>query len=182
MSCGVVCRHGSDPALLWLWYRPAAVAPIGPLAREPPYALGMALKSKTNKQSIKQKSTYGDPVNSLPSNLTPKPNSTPVLWPRRYSAHTQPNTHMYSTHTLFSFSLRKWKLTKLPVLYLMFLLNNVSWRLLQICTPKKLFCCCFFCWLFVSVLPIWFAWGRDRWFLVFYWWMLFISMDIPWHI
>ena len=23
---------GSDPALLWLWHRPAATAPIGPLA------------------------------------------------------------------------------------------------------------------------------------------------------
>ena len=25
MSCGVGCRQGSDPALLWLWYRPAAI-------------------------------------------------------------------------------------------------------------------------------------------------------------
>ena len=39
-----------DPVLLWLWPRLAAVAPIRPLAREPPYALGAALKSKTNKQ------------------------------------------------------------------------------------------------------------------------------------
>ena len=31
-------------ALLWLWCRPAAVAPIGPLAWEPPYAMGAALK------------------------------------------------------------------------------------------------------------------------------------------
>ena len=43
LSCGV----GSlDPVLLWLWYRPAAVAPIGPLAWEPPYAAGAALKKK----------------------------------------------------------------------------------------------------------------------------------------
>ena len=27
-SCGVGHRHGSDPALLWLWQRPAVVAPI----------------------------------------------------------------------------------------------------------------------------------------------------------
>ena len=27
-----------DPALLWLWCRPAAIAPIQPLAWEPPYA------------------------------------------------------------------------------------------------------------------------------------------------
>ena len=28
MSCGVGHRRGLDPALLWLWRRPAAVAPI----------------------------------------------------------------------------------------------------------------------------------------------------------
>ena len=38
--------------LLWLWCRPAAIAPIQPLAWEPPYAAGEALKSKqTNKQT-----------------------------------------------------------------------------------------------------------------------------------
>ena len=42
MSCGV----GSDAALLWLWRRPAAVAPIQPLAWERPYAVGVALKGK----------------------------------------------------------------------------------------------------------------------------------------
>ena len=36
MSCGVGCRCGSDPALLWLWPRPAATAPIQPLAWESP--------------------------------------------------------------------------------------------------------------------------------------------------
>ena len=46
MSCGVVCRQGSDLALLWLWLWLAAVVPIRPLAWEPPYAKGMALKSK----------------------------------------------------------------------------------------------------------------------------------------
>ena len=39
-------RHGSDPVLLWLWHRLAAIAPIGPLAWEPPYAMGEALKRK----------------------------------------------------------------------------------------------------------------------------------------
>ena len=33
-----------DPALLWLWCRPAAAAPNQPLAWEPPYAEGVALK------------------------------------------------------------------------------------------------------------------------------------------
>ena len=39
-------RCGLDPALLWLWCRLAAVALIKPIAREPPYASGAALKSK----------------------------------------------------------------------------------------------------------------------------------------
>ena len=43
MSSGVGCRHSLDPALLWLWCRLAAAAPIGPLAWEPPYAMGAAL-------------------------------------------------------------------------------------------------------------------------------------------
>ena len=44
MSCGLGLRRGSDLALLWLWCRPAATAPIGPLAWEPPYAASVALK------------------------------------------------------------------------------------------------------------------------------------------
>ena len=42
VSCGVGCRHGSDPALLWLWLRLVATAPIRPLAWEPPCAAGVA--------------------------------------------------------------------------------------------------------------------------------------------
>ena len=44
VSYGVGRRHGSDPALLWLWCRPAATAPIQSLAWEPPYATGAALE------------------------------------------------------------------------------------------------------------------------------------------
>ena len=44
VSCGVCHRRGSDVALLWLWCRLEAVAPILPLAWEPPYAMGVALK------------------------------------------------------------------------------------------------------------------------------------------
>ena len=47
MSCGVGRRRGSDLALLWFWRRPAAVAPIQPLAWEPPYATGAVLKRQT---------------------------------------------------------------------------------------------------------------------------------------
>ena len=50
MSCGVRRRLGSDLVLLWLWCRPAAVAPVRLLAWELSYAAGAALKSKT-KQS-----------------------------------------------------------------------------------------------------------------------------------
>ena len=46
VSCGVGRRHGSDPVLLWLWRRPVAVPPIGPLAWEPPSVEGEALKEK----------------------------------------------------------------------------------------------------------------------------------------
>jgi len=44
VSCGVGHKHGSDPALLWLWYRPAAAAPIPPLVWEIPYVEDLALK------------------------------------------------------------------------------------------------------------------------------------------
>ena len=51
MSCGVGCRRGLDPTLLWLWRGLAATAPIRPLAWEPPYAMGVALEKtkQTNK-------------------------------------------------------------------------------------------------------------------------------------
>ena len=56
MSCGVGCRCGSDPASLWLWRRPAAIAPIRLLAWEPPYATGAALeKAKRQKKKDKKK-------------------------------------------------------------------------------------------------------------------------------
>ena len=52
MSCGVGCRRGSDPALLWLWCRPAATAPIRPLALEPPYATGAAQEKAKRPKKI----------------------------------------------------------------------------------------------------------------------------------
>ena len=57
VSCGVGCRHGSDPALLWLWRRPVATAPIGPLAWEPPYAEGAAQEIATTTTTTKDKKT-----------------------------------------------------------------------------------------------------------------------------
>ena len=55
LSCGVGCRHGSDPNLLWLWCRPVATALIGPLAWEPPYATGAALKGQKTKKEERKK-------------------------------------------------------------------------------------------------------------------------------
>ncbi len=51
VSCGVGCRSGWDPTLLWLCRGPVAVAPIPPLAWEPPYATGAAqeMAKKTKK-------------------------------------------------------------------------------------------------------------------------------------
>ena len=53
-SCSVGWRCGSDPQLLW----PAAVALIGPLAWEPPYAMSVALKS-IRKKKRKRKRKWG---------------------------------------------------------------------------------------------------------------------------
>ena len=52
MSCDIGRRYSLDLALLWLWHRPAAIAPTGPLAWEPPYAVGAALK-RQKRQKIK---------------------------------------------------------------------------------------------------------------------------------
>ena len=35
-----------DPKLLWLWCRPAAMAPIRPVVWEPPYAMSEALEKE----------------------------------------------------------------------------------------------------------------------------------------
>ena len=63
MSCGVDCRRGLDPTLLWLWCRLAAPAPIKPLAWEPSYVVTVALEKakrqnkQTNKQTFLEKDT-----------------------------------------------------------------------------------------------------------------------------
>ena len=41
-----------DLVLLWLWCRLAATALIGPLAQEPPYAMGVALKRLKKKKFL----------------------------------------------------------------------------------------------------------------------------------
>ena len=47
-------RRGSDPALLWLWCRPGAVALIRPLVWEFPYAIGTFLKKKKKEKKRKK--------------------------------------------------------------------------------------------------------------------------------
>ena len=44
-----------DLALLQLWHMPAAIAPIRPLAWEPPYASGAALKKRDKRQKKEKK-------------------------------------------------------------------------------------------------------------------------------
>ena len=57
MSSGVGCRRSLDLALLWLRPRLAAVALTAPLAWEPPFAVGVALK-KAKKKKIKKNKVH----------------------------------------------------------------------------------------------------------------------------
>ena len=54
VTCGVGRRHSWDLALLWLWCRPTAAAPIRLLAWEPPYATGGALKREKEKKKVQK--------------------------------------------------------------------------------------------------------------------------------
>ena len=60
-----------DLALLQLWCRPAAVALIRPLAWEPPYAVGAALKKAKKKETILQRRyTDGQKAHEKMLNIT----------------------------------------------------------------------------------------------------------------
>ena len=65
VSCSVGHRWGSDPTLLCLWCRPAAMAPIWPLALELPCAEGMTLKSK--KKAVPGEPQWASHSSFLPS-------------------------------------------------------------------------------------------------------------------
>ena len=58
VNCGVGGRRSLGLAWLWLWRRPAALAPVQPLAWELPYAAGAA----RNKQTVKN---FGVPVQKI---------------------------------------------------------------------------------------------------------------------
>ena len=80
MTCGVGHRPGSDSALLWLWSKPAATAPTGPLAWELPNAMDEALV-KTNKQTKKFKSISPKAeVTRLEPSVVYPPFSTPMCY------------------------------------------------------------------------------------------------------
>ena len=66
MSCGVGHRGSLDLAFLWLWHRPAAVAPIRPLAWEPAY-VSRCGPEKTKDRKKKEKKTKEKKRNDLPS-------------------------------------------------------------------------------------------------------------------
>ena len=54
MSYGGGRRQSLDLTLLWLWHRPVATAQIQPLAWEPPYAVGVALKKKKRPKKLQK--------------------------------------------------------------------------------------------------------------------------------
>ena len=55
VSCGVGCRLGLNPDLLWLWCRLAAAALIKLLAREPPYATRAAQEMVRRQEKNKKR-------------------------------------------------------------------------------------------------------------------------------
>jgi len=74
VNCGVGCRCGLDPELLWLWHRLVATAQIRPLAWEPPYAVGVALektKRQKKKKKLKEKVLFGNVSLGLVTSLPP---------------------------------------------------------------------------------------------------------------
>ena len=66
MSCRIGCRRGSDPALLWFWCRPVAMALIRSLAWEPQYAEGVALEMAKRQKKKKREREMKTYVNTKP--------------------------------------------------------------------------------------------------------------------
>ena len=114
MSCGVGCRRSLDLMLLWLWYRLEAIAPIGPLAWEPPYAMSVALKPyKSKKKKKKEFSAH------ISSNIFPGLFSLFSFW----DSHNVFDGHPFALTTL-----------------IFFILNSVPWQwFLPPCLPAHWF-------------------------------------------
>ena len=92
MSCGLRHRRSSDPALLWLWCRPAAVAPIRPLAWEPPYVSGAAPKSKKTQKTKNQKQTNKQ-KKTQPLAITQLSYFTDIYFTLKYLSKILPTWH-----------------------------------------------------------------------------------------
>ena len=69
MSCGVGGRRGSDPALLWLWCRPAVVAQIRPPSLGTSICCG---NSPRNDKKTKKKSAFGEAIPCELVSLAPR--------------------------------------------------------------------------------------------------------------
>ena len=100
-SCNIGHRCGSDPVLLWLCRRPAAAAPIPPLAQERPYAVGAALKVENKIKNLPQFSS-GAARSFLATNHAPGPSPAcpPPQDPLRLSFPPTPisaQSHLHST-------------------------------------------------------------------------------------
>ena len=54
-SIPALAQWVKDPALLWLWCRPVATAPIGPLAWESPHATGVAPEEAKSQKKTREK-------------------------------------------------------------------------------------------------------------------------------
>ena len=65
MGCGVGCRRSSDPALLWLWCRPVATAPVRTKDWEPNKAAGVNKKKKKKKKKKKDGTSEKKKINEL---------------------------------------------------------------------------------------------------------------------
>ena len=82
MSCGIGRRRSSDPALLWLWRRAAATAPIRPLAWEPPYAARAAIEKAKRQKQTKHIPLDVEPKHHMSKTSTPdvqSPQGLPVF-------------------------------------------------------------------------------------------------------
>ena len=61
-SIPALAQWVKDPVLLWLLYRPAATAPIPPLAWEPPYAAGASQEMAKRQKKKKTQKTVSQQV------------------------------------------------------------------------------------------------------------------------
>ena len=104
MSCEVGQRCGSDLVLLWLWCRLAATAPIRPLAWEPPYAMGAALKRQKTKKKKNDATSKGliskiyKQLIQLSNNNNNKTNNPIKKWAENLNGHFFKDIWVFSRH------------------------------------------------------------------------------------